>query len=55
MDLAEGLALHDAWLVAAGAARNRVAVVTWGDWDCRTLLDAECELKDLVKPSYFHF
>ncbi|WVZ62928.1 hypothetical protein U9M48_012618 [Paspalum notatum var. saurae] len=53
VDLAEALALHDAWLVAAGAARNRVAVVTWGDWDCRTLLDAECELKGLMKPSYF--
>ncbi|KAJ1288264.1 hypothetical protein BS78_02G077300 [Paspalum vaginatum] len=53
VDLADALVLHDAWLVAAGAARDRVAVVTWGDWDCRTLLDNECALKDIVKPFYF--
>ncbi|KAJ1288336.1 hypothetical protein BS78_02G081600 [Paspalum vaginatum] len=53
VDLADALVLHDAWLVAAGAARDRVAVVTWGDWDCRTLLDNECALKEIVKPFYF--
>ncbi|WVZ62747.1 hypothetical protein U9M48_012457 [Paspalum notatum var. saurae] len=53
VDLADALALHDAWLVAAGAATDRIAVVTWGDWDCRTLLDNECDLKNLAKPFYF--
>ncbi|WVZ62750.1 hypothetical protein U9M48_012458 [Paspalum notatum var. saurae] len=36
-----------------GAATDRIAVVTWGDWDCRTLLDNECDLKNLAKPFYF--
>jgi len=29
VDLATALAMHDAWLAAAGAAKNRLAVVTW--------------------------
>ncbi|KAJ1278960.1 hypothetical protein BS78_04G118200 [Paspalum vaginatum] len=53
VDIAEALSMHDAWLAAAGAAADRIAVVTWGDWDCKTMLDSECRLKNLVKPFYF--
>jgi ERI1 exoribonuclease 2 len=31
VDLATALAMHDEWLVTAGAAKNRLAVVTWDD------------------------
>ena len=54
VDLEQALAMHDAWLKEAGAAKNRLAVVTWGDWDCRTMLEFECSFKGLTKPSYFN-
>ncbi|XBI26567.1 hypothetical protein VPH35_051246 [Triticum aestivum] len=58
VDLGEALWLHDAWLKAATAGvgnKRRVclAVVTWGDWDCRTMLEFECRFKGIEKPSYF--
>ncbi|XP_048567837.1 ERI1 exoribonuclease 2-like [Triticum urartu] len=59
VDLGQALRLHDAWLSAAttgaGAKRcgGRLAVVTWGDWDCRTMLEFECRFKGIEKPSYF--
>ncbi|KAL6639413.1 hypothetical protein ACP70R_023143 [Stipagrostis hirtigluma subsp. patula] len=54
VDLREALAMHDAWLAAAGAAdKDRLAVVTWGDWDCATMLESECRFKGLAKPRYF--
>uniref|UniRef100_K3ZUF1 Exonuclease domain-containing protein n=2 Tax=Setaria italica TaxID=4555 RepID=K3ZUF1_SETIT len=54
VDLATALALHDKWLAAAGVAKNRLAIVTWGDWDCRTMLKFECNFKNISKPSYFN-
>jgi len=54
VDLEQALAMHDAWLKEAGAAKNSLAVVTWGDWDCRTMLEFECSFKGLTKPSYFN-
>uniref|UniRef100_A0A453EJU8 Exonuclease domain-containing protein n=1 Tax=Aegilops tauschii subsp. strangulata TaxID=200361 RepID=A0A453EJU8_AEGTS len=59
VDLGQALRLHDAWLEAAttgvGTKRcgGRLAVVTWGDWDCRTMLEFECRFKGIEKPSYF--
>ncbi|CAN6171937.1 unnamed protein product [Urochloa humidicola] len=53
VELAKALAMHDAWLAAAGVAKNRLAVVTWGDWDCKTMLDFECTFKGIAKPAYF--
>ncbi|EMS64739.1 ERI1 exoribonuclease 2 [Triticum urartu] len=58
VDLGDALWLHDAWLKAATAGagnkrRVRLAVVTWGDWDCRTMLEFECRFKGIEKPSYF--
>ncbi|KAE8787853.1 hypothetical protein D1007_38174 [Hordeum vulgare] len=58
VDLGEALWLHDAWLKAATAGAGnrrsgRLAVVTWGDWDCRTMLEFECRFKGIEKPSYF--
>ena len=58
VDLGEALWMHDSWLKAATAgAENkrgvRLAVVTWGDWDCRTMLEFECRFKGIEKPSYF--
>ena len=54
VDLATALALHDKWLASAGVAKNRLAIVTWGDWDCKTMLNFECNFKDIPKPSYFN-
>uniref|UniRef100_M8BYJ9 Exonuclease domain-containing protein n=1 Tax=Aegilops tauschii TaxID=37682 RepID=M8BYJ9_AEGTA len=58
VDLGEALWLHGAWLKAATAGAGnkrsvRLAVVTWGDWDCRTMLEFECRFKGIEKPSYF--
>ncbi|RLN23358.1 ERI1 exoribonuclease 2-like isoform X1 [Panicum miliaceum] len=54
VDLEQALTMHDAWLTAAGASKNRLAVVTWGDWDCQKMLEFECSFKGLTKPSYFN-
>ncbi|KAK1680486.1 hypothetical protein QYE76_041334 [Lolium multiflorum] len=55
VDLGDALLLHDSWLKAATGARKciRLAVVTWGDWDCRTMLESECLFKGIAKPTYF--
>ncbi|KAM3329714.1 hypothetical protein ACQJBY_026635 [Aegilops geniculata] len=53
MDLGEALWMHDDWLKAATAGAGSLAVVTWGDWDCRTMLESECRFKGIEKPSYF--
>uniref|UniRef100_A0ACD5VW47 Uncharacterized protein n=1 Tax=Avena sativa TaxID=4498 RepID=A0ACD5VW47_AVESA len=56
LDLAEVLRLHDAWLERTATLAKkggRFAVVTWGDWDCRTMLESECRFKGVIKPSYF--
>ncbi|XBJ04811.1 hypothetical protein VPH35_023690 [Triticum aestivum] len=54
--LAEALRLHAAWLRASAWARSGgcFAVVTWGDWDLRTMLESECRFKDLAKPPCFN-
>jgi ERI1 exoribonuclease 2 len=52
VELWEALAMHDAWLRRAVGDRS-FAVVTWGDWDCRTMLESECRFKGLAKPVYF--
>lgn len=53
--LAEALLRHDEWLRAAGVVEGggRFAVVTWGDADCRTMLEQECRFKGIAKPAYF--
>uniref|UniRef100_A0ACD5TN94 Uncharacterized protein n=1 Tax=Avena sativa TaxID=4498 RepID=A0ACD5TN94_AVESA len=60
VDLGAALRLHDAWLKAAMAGTGAgvkkgglLAVVTWGDWDCRTMLESECSFKGIAKPPYF--
>uniref|UniRef100_M8BTI7 Uncharacterized protein n=1 Tax=Aegilops tauschii TaxID=37682 RepID=M8BTI7_AEGTA len=53
VDLGEALWMHDNWLKAATAGAGSLAVVTWGDWDCRTMLESECRFKGIEKPSYF--
>ncbi|KAK1681935.1 hypothetical protein QYE76_042783 [Lolium multiflorum] len=56
VDLREALLLHDRWLQAATAGARKggsLVVVTWGDWDCRTMLDSECLFKGIEKPAYF--
>ncbi|TVU39574.1 hypothetical protein EJB05_13000, partial [Eragrostis curvula] len=53
VEISEALAKHDAWLAASGADKNRLAVVTWGDWDCKTMLEFECRFKGIAKPAYF--
>ncbi|XP_020168177.1 uncharacterized protein [Aegilops tauschii subsp. strangulata] len=58
VELGDALWLHDSWLKAATAGAGnkrgvRLAVVTWGDWDYRTMLEFECRFKGIEKPSYF--
>ncbi|VAH75437.1 unnamed protein product [Triticum turgidum subsp. durum] len=53
VDLGEALWMHDSWLKAATAGGGSLAVVIWGDWDCRTMLESECRFKGIEKPSYF--
>ncbi|XP_051186194.1 uncharacterized protein [Lolium perenne] len=56
VDLREALLLHHRWLQAATAGARKggsLAVVTWGDWDCRTMLESECVFKGIEKPAYF--
>ncbi|XP_048535428.1 ERI1 exoribonuclease 2-like isoform X2 [Triticum urartu] len=58
VELGDALWLHDSWLKAATAGAGnkrgvRLAVVTWGDWDCQTILEFECRFKGIEKPSYF--
>lgn len=56
VQLAEALRLHAAWLQASAWARSGgcFAVVTWGDWDLRTMLETECRFKGLAKPPCFN-
>uniref|UniRef100_A0A0D9V2Y6 Exonuclease domain-containing protein n=1 Tax=Leersia perrieri TaxID=77586 RepID=A0A0D9V2Y6_9ORYZ len=55
--LDDALRLHDEWLREAigDVDKNdgRFAVVTWGDADCRTMLEQECRFKGIEKPAYF--
>lgn len=51
--LSEALIMHDDWLERKGVKHTNFAVVTWGDWDCRTMLESECRLKKIRKPPYF--
>ncbi|TVU39580.1 hypothetical protein EJB05_13006, partial [Eragrostis curvula] len=53
VELTQALAMHDAWLREAVGARS-FAVVTWGDWDCKTMLEFECRFKGIAKPAYFN-
>ncbi|KAL5205011.1 hypothetical protein ABZP36_009882 [Zizania latifolia] len=55
VELDEALRAHDAWLEARGvkSAGGGFAVVTWGDWDCRAMLEGECRFKGIAKPEYF--
>lgn len=48
------LGMHDRWLEGNGIKHKRFAVVTWGDWDCRTMLESECRFKRIPKPPYFN-
>lgn len=55
--LAEALPKHEAWLKEAETKKGRAlrfAIVTWGDWDCRSMLDRECRHKGVASPQYFH-
>jgi len=45
VSLAEALEMHDRWLEEHGAKLGKLAVVTWGDWDCRTMPEGECRFK----------
>ncbi|XP_073100571.1 uncharacterized protein [Elaeis guineensis] len=52
--LSEALLMHDKWLEDKGIKQKNFAVVTWGDWDCRVMLESECRFKSLRKPPYFN-
>lgn len=55
--LSEALQIHQAWLKEAetkNGGRLSFAVVTWGDWDCRTMLKQECLFKQVAIPYYFY-
>ncbi|KAF6150075.1 hypothetical protein GIB67_002857 [Kingdonia uniflora] len=52
--LSEALLMHDKWLEDIGVKKTNFAVVTWGDWDCSTMLESECRFKRIRKPDYFN-
>uniref|UniRef100_A0A453A4T9 Exonuclease domain-containing protein n=1 Tax=Aegilops tauschii subsp. strangulata TaxID=200361 RepID=A0A453A4T9_AEGTS len=55
--LSEALQMHQAWLKEAETKNGgslSFAVVTWGDWDCRTILMQECSFKHVTIPYYFY-
>ncbi|KAF6171870.1 hypothetical protein GIB67_011767 [Kingdonia uniflora] len=39
--LSEALLMHDKWLEDMGIKKTNFAVVTWGEWDCSTMLESE--------------
>ncbi|KAL9248325.1 hypothetical protein vseg_021661 [Gypsophila vaccaria] len=54
VSLSEALLAHDKWLEGKGVKDNNFAVVTWSNWDCRVMLESECQFKKIKKPSYFN-
>ncbi|XP_057869843.2 uncharacterized protein LOC131076592 [Cryptomeria japonica] len=54
MSLGEALLMHDSWLEERGVKNTNFAIVTWSDWDCEVMLESECNLKGIRKPSYFN-
>jgi len=52
--LGEALLMHDKWLEDKGIKNTNFAVVTWSNWDCRTMLESECRFKRIRKPPYFN-
>lgn len=52
--LSEALLMHDNWLEKKGIKNTNFAVVTWTNWDCRVMLESECQFKKIQKPSYFN-
>lgn len=54
VSLSEALLMHDCWLEEKGVKNTNFAVVTWSDWDCKVMLESECNLKGIRKPSYFN-
>ena len=56
VDLAVALQKHGAWLQEMGTKKCsgfRFVVVTWGNWDCRSMLEPECRFKGIGRPPYF--
>lgn len=54
VSLSEALLMHDNWLEERGVKNTNFAVVTWSDWDCKVMLESECNLKGIRKPNYFN-
>eukprot|EP00252_Welwitschia_mirabilis_P008489 TRINITY_DN2036_c0_g1_i3.p1 TRINITY_DN2036_c0_g1~~TRINITY_DN2036_c0_g1_i3.p1 ORF type:complete len:429 (-),score=75.96 TRINITY_DN2036_c0_g1_i3:349-1635(-) len=54
ISLSEALLQHDTWLEARGVKNTNFAVVTWSDWDCKIMLESECNMKGIRKPTYFN-
>ncbi|KAL4387099.1 hypothetical protein GQ457_09G026210 [Hibiscus cannabinus] len=52
--LSEALLRHDKWLEKKGIKNTNFAVVTWSNWDCRVMLESECQFKKIRKPPYFN-
>ncbi|XP_062174338.1 uncharacterized protein LOC133879676 [Alnus glutinosa] len=52
--LGEALLRHDKWLEKKGIKSTNFAVVTWSNWDCRVMLESECQFKKIKKPPYFN-
>lgn len=55
--LSEALQLHQNWLKKAETENGgslSFAVVTWGNWDCGTMLRQECLFKNVPIPYYFN-
>ncbi|XP_066356154.1 cysteine-rich receptor-like protein kinase 8 [Miscanthus floridulus] len=56
VELAVVLRMHGEWLQKMGTKKCsgfRFVVVTWGNWDCRSMLESECRFKGIDRPPYF--
>ncbi|CAD6266943.1 unnamed protein product [Miscanthus lutarioriparius] len=56
VELAVAFRMHGAWLQKMGTKKSSrfcFVVVTWGNWDCRGMLEPECRLKGIGRPPYF--
>ncbi|MCO5551356.1 hypothetical protein L7F22_004857 [Adiantum nelumboides] len=54
ISLQEAIHRHDQWLEHKGIKGKKFAILIWGDWDCKFMLNKECKLKGLYMPEYFN-
>ncbi len=44
VSLKKALEMDDLWLEESGVKNTQFVIVTWSDWDCKVMLEMECEV-----------